>query len=113
MLEKHFQSKLIKKLYQRYPDCIVLKTDPTYKQGLPDLLVLIGKRWLALEVKKSKNAHHQPNQDYYVNKMNRMSFARFISPENEEEVLREIQQSFKPCRHARVSKSKPTSMAKL
>lgn len=49
-----------------------------------------------LEVKKSANAAHQPNQDYYVEKMNLMSFARFIYPENKKEVLHELQQSFRP-----------------
>lgn len=105
MLERNFQSRLIKKLKKQFPGCIVLKTDPNYIQGLPDLLILVGKTWGALEVKKSKNAHHQPNQDYYVKLMNQMSFARFISPENEEEVLREIQQSLQPTRKARISKS--------
>lgn len=105
MLERHFQSKLIKKLKTIFPDCIVLKTDPNYIQGLPDLLILVGNTWGALEVKKSKNASHRPNQDYYVKLMNQMSFARFISPENEEEVLREIQQSLQSARKARISKS--------
>lgn len=79
-----------------FPGCIVLKNDPNYLQGIPDLLVLWGDRWAALEVKKSANASHQPNQDYYVATMNDMSFSRFIYPENKEEVLSEIQQSFRP-----------------
>lgn len=90
MLERHFQASLIKEIKKRFKGCIVLKTDPTYIQGLPDLLILYKNRWAALEVKKSKTAHHQPNQDYYIRLMNKMSFASFISPEVKEEVLDEL-----------------------
>ena len=106
MLERDYQSKLIKKLKDMFPGCIVLKTDPTYKQGIPDLLILYKNHWGALEVKRSAKAHRQPNQDYYVKKMNNMSFASFISPENEEEVLDEIQQAFRSGRKTRVSRRK-------
>lgn len=93
--ENKFQQELKKDLRNRFPGCIVTKTNPFEIQGIPDLLILYGKHWAALECKKSKNEHHQPNQDYYVRKMNEMSFARFIYPENKEEVLNEIQQSFR------------------
>lgn len=74
----------------------MLKNDPNYLQGIPDLTIFWEDRWATLEAKKSANASHQPNQDYYVEKMNNMSFSRFIYPENKEEVLRELQQSFRP-----------------
>lgn len=76
-----------------FPGCIVTKMDPTDIQGMPDLLILYKNKWATLELKRSRNATHQPNQDYYVDKMNKMSFSRFIFPENEEEVLHELQQS--------------------
>lgn len=76
-----------------FPGCIVTKMDPTDIQGMPDLLILYKNKWATLELKRSRNATHQPNQDYYVDKMNEMSFSRFIFPENEEEVLHELQQS--------------------
>lgn len=95
MLESQFQSRLIRDLKQRFPGCIVMKTDPTYIQGLPDLLILYRDHWAALECKKSSNAHKQPNQTYYLEKMDDMSFARFIYPENKEEVLDELEQSFR------------------
>ena len=98
MLEKTFQGKLIKELKKRFEGCIVLKTDPTYIQGLPDLLILYKDRWAALEVKKSLKAKHQPNQDYYVKLMNKMSFASFISPEVKEEVLNELCKALQPKR---------------
>lgn len=95
MLESSYQSKLIKKLKKEFPDCVVLKNDPTYIQGLPDLLILKDDKWAALEVKRSKDASHQPNQDYYISKMGKMSYASFIFPENEKEVLDDLRRSFK------------------
>ena len=94
MLENKFQANLIKKIKKLYPGCIVMKNDATYIQGIPDLLVLYKDKWASLECKKSANARHQPNQDYYVNQMNDMSFSSFICPENEEEVLNELQHKF-------------------
>ena len=104
MRESSFQSKLIKELKARFPGCIVIKNDPTYIQGIPDLIILYKNRWAALECKRSANEHHQPNQDYYVEIMDDMSFAAFIFPENKEEVLNELQQSFKVKRSTRFSK---------
>lgn len=94
MLESSFQSKLIQELKQRFTGCMVLKNDAGYIQGIPDLLVLYQNRWAALECKQSALAKRQPNQEYYVGRMNEMSFSRFICPENKEEVLDELQQAF-------------------
>ena len=95
MLENKFQSKLIKEIKKLFPGCIVMKNDSSYIQGIPDLLVLYKDKWASLECKKTANARKQPNQEYYVGLMNKMSFARFISPENKEEILNELQQAFK------------------
>lgn len=94
MLESAYQSKLKQKLKERFPGCIVLKDDATQCQGIPDLLVLYGKHWAMLEVKRSVEAPHQPNQDYWVKRTNEMSFAAFIYPENEEDILNAMEQSF-------------------
>ena len=93
MLESKFQRNLIDEIERRFPGAMVLKNDPTYIQGVPDLLVLWNNKWAALEVKKSATASHQPNQDYYVEKMNDMSFSAFIYPENKEEILNAMEQS--------------------
>ncbi len=94
MLERDYQAQLIKSIKQRFPGCIVLKNDPGYLQGVPDLTVLYGDQWALLEVKASRRASKQPNQDYYVQQLNEMSFAAFIYPEIQEEVLDALQQSF-------------------
>jgi hypothetical protein len=91
--ENAYQSTLIKKLEERFPDAIVLKNDPSYLQGIPDLTIFERDRWATLETKRSAKATHQPNQDHYVEKMDSMSFSRFICPENEEEVLYDLEQA--------------------
>lgn len=93
-LERDFQRDLIKELKDIFEGCIVMKNDSSYIQGIPDLIVLFNDRWAALEVKKSRTASHRPNQEYYVDKMDDMSFARFVYPENKEDVLDELQQTF-------------------
>ena len=95
MLENKFQAKLIKELKEEFPGCIVMKNDSSYIQGIPDLLILHGDKWAGLEVKKSANAKKQPNQEYYVDKMNEMSFAKFIHPGNKEEILNELRTTFR------------------
>lgn len=97
-LERDFQSKLIKELKTMFEGCIVMKNDSSYIQGIPDLLVLYKDKWASLECKRSSSAKHRPNQEYYVDLMDGMSFSRFICPENKEEVLHELQQTFESCR---------------
>ena len=95
MLESKFQADLIKDIKNMFPGCVVMKNDSSYIQGIPDLLVLYNDRWASLECKKSEGARKQPNQEYYVEKLDSMSFSRFIFPENKEEVLRELQSAFR------------------
>lgn len=95
MRESKFQADLKKELKQMFPGCIVTKLDSGDIQGIPDLLVLYKDKWATLENKRSKTASKRPNQDYYVNKMNEMSFSRFIYPENKEEVLNELRKTFR------------------
>ena len=95
--ENQFQRTLVKEIRNHYNnECIVTKLDPGYIQGIPDLLILHKDKWATLECKKSKNAHHQPNQQYYVDKMDKMSFSKFIYPENKEEVLNELYETLEP-----------------
>lgn len=89
-LENKFQKELIDDIKRNHPGCVVMKNDSSYIQGIPDLTVLYKDKWAALEVKKDSIAKKQPNQEYYVEKLNDMSFSRFVYPENKEEVLQEL-----------------------
>lgn len=93
MLESTFQKKLKRELRKRFPGCIIMKNDASQIQGIPDLLILYKDRWAMLEVKRSANASKRMNQDYYVERMNELSFASFICPENFEEVLNALERS--------------------
>lgn len=91
-LESGFQDKLREDIKKMLPGCMIFKMDQI--QGIPDLLVLHRDKWASLEVKRSAKEKRQPNQEYYVDKMNEMSFSRFVCPENKEEILRDLQRAF-------------------
>lgn len=93
--ESIFQRNLKKELKTIFPDSIITKLDSGDIQGIPDLLILYKNKWATLENKRHSKASHQPNQDYYVNKMNDMSFSRFIYPENKDDILGELKEYFK------------------
>lgn len=92
--EAAYQRKLIKKLQVIFPGCFVLKNDPTENQGIPDILILFGDRWAMLEIKLNNSSRLQPNQRHYVNLFNEMSYAAFINPDIETEVLNDLQNAF-------------------
>lgn len=95
MREIHYQNKLlIPTIYDCLPGSVVLQNDPKRVQGIPDLLVLWQDRWAMLEVKRSSTEDAEPNQEHYVDMFNAMSFAAFIFPENEHEVLDALQSAF-------------------
>lgn len=104
--ENQFQAKLIRDIKATYPGCVVLKNDASYLQGFPDLLVLFEDKWAALECKRKTDAHKQPNQEFYIDKLGKMSYASFICPENREEVMNELQQTFRTDRSTCISGSK-------
>ena len=94
MLESKFKTEvLIPELKKRFPGCIV--THVTDIQGFPDLLILYKNMWAALEGKKTSHSTKQPNQKYFVDLLNHLSFAKIIYPSNMKEVLDELQQTFK------------------
>ena len=93
-LESGFQDKLVRDLKDLFPGCMVFKMDQM--QGIPDLLILYKNKWASLECKQFSRAKKQPNQEYYVGRMNKMSFSRFVCPENREDVIRELRETFEP-----------------
>lgn len=88
--ESSIQHRIIEKIKKMLPGCIVLKNDPNYIQGIPDLSVLWENKWAFLEVKVHDNSPHRPNQDYYIDKANYLSYGRFISGDNEDKILKEL-----------------------
>ena len=101
-----YQADLITKLQKLFPMAFVLKMPPKEFQGIPDILILFRDRWAMLEVKRSSNSEIQPNQAYYIDVFNRMSFAAFIYPENEKQVLDDLQSAFGTYRKTCSIKSK-------
>lgn len=101
-LERDYQAGLIERLKECFPGCVVLKNDTGYMQGIPDLTILYKNMWAVLEVKRHRNSIEQPNQSWYIDMLDDMSFASFIYPENEEEVMGELQLAFGTQRTARV-----------
>ena len=106
VLERNFQHDLIVELKELFAGCIILKNDPNYQQGIPDLIILFEDKWAALEGKRSRDAPLRPNQAYYVGRMDKMSFSAFIYPENKEEILDALQLAFGVIRSTRISKRK-------
>lgn len=94
-LESKFQKDLMDQIREEYPGCVVMKNDSSYIQGFPDWTVLYKGKWAVLECKREEKAKKQPNQDYYVDQLNGMSFSRFVYPENKDEVLEELRLHFK------------------
>lgn len=92
--ESVYQNKLIAKIHEMFPDCFIIKNDPAETQGLPDLLILFGDNWAALEVKPSAGARKQPNQQHYIEKFDEMAFGSFIYPECEQDVLDDLSTYF-------------------
>ena len=92
--ENAYQQGLKKRIKERFKHAIVAKMNPNDIQGIPDLVVLFGKHWALLETKREEDASRRPNQDFYIDFYNKMSFASFICPENEEEVLDAMERSF-------------------
>lgn len=104
ILENKFQSQLIKDIKKEFKGCTVLKNDPNYIQGIPDLVVFYGDKYAFLEVKKQKDASHRPNQDYYIKKFHEQgAYSSFVYPENKEDVIDGMARSFGVTRSSRVS----------
>lgn len=98
--ETDFAHDVLKpRLESQFPGCVIIKQDPgTSFQGVTDHIVLYEDKWAALETKASERAARQPNQEYYVGKFGEMSYAAFVHPGNIEEVMDDLQSTFRPDR---------------
>ena len=105
MAEGLYQTRLINRIRALIPNSIVLKNDSSYMPGIPDILVLYEDHWAMLEVKVLRDSPARPNQQYYVDLLDGMSFAAFIYPEIEEAVLYDLQFAFGLIREARLPES--------
>lgn len=99
MKESDFQRNLIKEITNKFEGCIVMKNDANHIQGIPDLTVLYKNHWAALECKKDKKSciksqRDQMNQKIYVDRMDAMSYAAYIYPENKNDILHELEDFF-------------------
>lgn len=95
MKEAEYQKRLIKKLKSIFPGCIVMKNDANYVQGIPDLIILYKNHWGFLEVKQASDSSHRPNQDFYIQKASEWSYGAFVNPDNEKEILNDMERSFR------------------
>ena len=111
--EAAYQGDLIRRIKEILPGAIVLKNDSSYIQGIPDLTILWETHWAMLEVKLSADAPDRPNQAHYVNVADQMSFASFIWPEIEEEVLDALQSAFGIGRQTRFPQSEQLPLVEL
>lgn len=93
--EGRFKERLLERLKSEFPGCVILWGNSAMRQGIPDILVLHNQHWAMLEAKESEKAAHQPNQDYYVDILDDMSYAAFVYPENLEGVILDLQHTFR------------------
>ena len=96
--ESKFERQLIAELEEQYPGAVILKNNPHFIQGIPDRLILFEDRWAAFDAKANAGSPRRPNQSYYIKLLDRMSYAKFVYPENAEEFLHELQQALRPRR---------------
>lgn len=93
-LESKFQKELTDEIKKQFPGCLVMKNDSGYIQGIPDWTILYKNKWAVLEAKRDANAPARPNQPYYVEKLNDMSYSSFVYPENKDQVIKELHEIF-------------------
>ena len=96
--ESKFQSDLITAIELMIPNAVVMKNDPNYRQGFPDLVVYHEDRFVLLECKRNKGAPEQPNQRYWIDWFGQFTYTAFVYPENKSEVLHAVQQALRPHR---------------
>lgn len=105
MAESEFKQRVFGRIRDRLPGCEIIRADTSHQQGMPDNFILWGPCWASLEFKASRTSSRRPNQKHYIQKLDDMSFAAFVYPENEDEVLDALEQAFRASRGTCVSQS--------
>lgn len=94
--ESQFKGELYNEIRERFPGSEVVPNDANYIQGFPDGTVLFPNgRYFLLEGKKTEKSSRRPNQEYYVEESPLSPNAAFVSPENKEEVLAELERRYR------------------
>ena len=96
MPRKKLESEFVREVFEpelkrRFPGGYFLKQDPNMRQGIPDRLFLWEDKWASFETKRATDSQKEMNQEFYVERMNEMSFSAFVTPENYEEVLADLE----------------------
>ena len=104
-LESEFRVQVIDRIKERFPLMDLDFIKPVhYTRSLPDLFIIAPNNvWAALELKRIKNADHQPNQDWHIARLDTKGFARVVYPGNLEEILDELEELFASQEHSRIS----------
>lgn len=91
-LEGKLQRTILKFLKSK--GCFVMKTTPGggVPTGTADIFFCKEGFYGWIEVKKAKNAAHQPGQDQFIAKMDGWSWAAFVWPENWSEISHELEE---------------------
>lgn len=95
MLESKFKEKFFEEFKAKVPQTGILYKASFSKRSYPDV-VLLGPngRWAVLEFKRAEKAARRIHQALHIEILSEMGYARFVSPENSEEVIRELEAYF-------------------
>lgn len=91
MRESKFKALFLADIQETFPDAILVTNTNNGIQGFPDTTIFGERSRVAhLEFKDAWNAKVQPNQPEYIMDLNKKSFARFVYPENADEVTEDL-----------------------
>ena len=91
MLEKDFQSKVVKHLRSKGAFVWKCQQNATTKAGVSDIFFCKEGFYGFIETKKAKNSPLRPGQKEFIEKMNDLSYVRIAYSENFEESKKELE----------------------
>ncbi len=88
--ESIFQKRVLRDL-KNLPHSWILKTQEKTRRGVPDILMCLGSRFVAIELKASEKATVSPLQAYEIALIAHSGGAAYVAyPENWPQILSEI-----------------------